>query len=141
MMIGVDHVPKQTPDNVRILPRIYDQNLLAEYYSMANILLLTSTKETFSMVSAESLACGTPVIGFDSGAPKEVALPGFGEFVPYPDLEALESLLFRVKTGAVNLMPSNECIRFARSRYSKEAMVKAYEVLYQQLFNTYSDKQ
>ena len=141
VMVGVEQIPKQIPNNVRIIPRIFDQNLLAEYYSLADVLLLTSTKETFSMVSAESLACGTPVIGFDSGAPKEVALPGFGEFVPYSDLDALESLLLRVKKGEIILKPSTECAQFARERYSKDAMVKAYESIYQQLISQHSSKQ
>lgn len=133
VMVGAEQVPKQIPHNVRVIPRIFDQGLLAKYYSLADVLLLTSTKETFSMVSAESLACGTPVIGFDSGAPREVASPGFGEFVPYADLEALESLLFRVKTGEPSLMSPTECEQFARARYSKGSMVKAYESIYRQL--------
>ena len=136
VMVGVEQLPKQIPSNVRIIHHILDQNLLAEYYSLADVLLLTSVKETFSMVSAESLACGTPVIGFDSGAPKEVALPGFGEFVTYSDLEALESLLLRVKTGEAILKSSTECEQFARARYSKDSMVKAYESIYRQLINS-----
>ncbi len=135
VMVGVDQVPKQIPGNVRMIPRIFDQRVLAEYYSLADVLLLTSSKETFSMVSAESLACGTPVIGFDSGAPKEVALPGYGEFVLYPDIDALESLLLRLKAGEFTLMSSTECEKFARARYSKEAMVKAYESIYRELIN------
>lgn len=141
VMVGVEQVPKQIPPNVIMLPRIYDQKLLAEYYSLADVLLLTSMKETFSMVCAESLACGTPVIGFDSGAPKEVASPGFGEFVPYSDLEALESLLLCMKTGEVTLMSSTECERFARARYSKDSMVKAYESIYLHLMNSYPSSQ
>lgn len=133
VMVGVEKVPKQIPSNVRMIPRILDQRLLAKYYSMANVLLLTSSKETFSMVSAESLACGTPVIGFDSGAPKEVAPPGYGKFVPYADVDALESLLLQVKDGEVTFMSSPECEQFARERYSKNFMVKAYESIYQQL--------
>ena len=135
LMVGVETMPKNIPSNVRMIPRIYDQSLLAQYYSLADVLLLTSTKETFSMVSAESLACGTPVIGFDSGAPKEVALPGYGEFVPYSDLESLESLLFRVKADEIPLKSSSECEQFARDRYSKDSMVNAYVSIYQQLIN------
>jgi glycosyltransferase involved in cell wall biosynthesis len=136
VMVGVEQVPKQIPANVKIIPRIFNQKSLAEYYSLADVLLLTSTKETFSMVCAESLACGTPVIGFDSGAPKKVALPGFGEFVPYADLGALESLLMRVKLGETCLMSSAECEQFARARYSKDSMVKAYESIYRKFINS-----
>lgn len=140
VMVGIEQMPKQIPPNVRMIPRIFDQNSLAQYYSLADVLLLTSMKETFSMVSAESLACGTPVIGFDSGAPKEVALPGFGEFVSYPDVDALESLLLCVKTGEIALMSSTECERFARARYSRDSMVKAYEAIYQQLIGKSLDR-
>ena len=133
VMVGVDRLSRQIPANVRMIPRIFDQSLLAQYYSLADVLLLTSTRETFSLVSAESLACGSPVIGFDSGAPKEVALPGFGEFVPYPDLDALGALLLRVKGGEATFKSSTECEQFARARYSKGSMVKAYESIYRQL--------
>lgn len=135
VMVGVDQMPRQIPENVKMVSRVYDQRLLAQYYSMADVLLLTSEKETFSMVSAESLACGTPIIGFDAGAPKEVAPPGFGEFVPYGDLDALGALLWRVKTGDTHLQASGECARLATNRYSKNAMVRAYEAIYQQMIN------
>lgn len=137
VMVGVDTMPESTPANVRLIPPIHDQNLLAEYYSMANVLLLTSAKETFSMVSAESLACGTSVIGFDSGAPKEVAPPRFGEFVPYGDLNALEFLLRRTKDGQFAMKSAQECEEFAVSCYAKDVMVKAYEGIYQRLTNKY----
>lgn len=130
VMVGVEQMPALVPPNVRLVPRLYDQELLAHYYSMADVLLLSSAKETFSMVCAESLACGTPVIGFDSGAPTEVAPPGFGAFVPYPDLDALAALLARLRSGDIELNSSEQCVELARSRYSKKAMVKAYETIY-----------
>lgn len=133
IMVGAEQLPKEIPGNVRMTGRVYDQELLAQYYSLADVLLLTSAKETFSMVSAESLACGTPVIGFDSGAPKEVAPPGYGEFVPYGDLEALENLLLQVKSGEVRLNPPHQCEEFARGRYSKESMLQGYQSIYRQL--------
>ena len=141
LMVGVDQVPSKLPDNVKMIPRVTDQALLAQYYSLADVLLLTSAKETFSMVSAESLACGTPVIGFDSGAPKEVALPGYGAFVPYPDLDALEALLAKARDGTAGLKEPADCERFAQERYAKEIMVQAYERIYKRLVNTHSGEQ
>jgi putative colanic acid biosynthesis glycosyltransferase len=133
IMIGIKKLPQDIPDNVRMIPHIFDQSLLAEYYSLSNVLVLLSERETFSMVCAESLACGTPVIGFDAGAPKEVALPGFGEFVPYANLDDLESLLLKVQSGEISLKSSTECEQFARENYSKERMAKEYFSIYQQL--------
>jgi glycosyltransferase involved in cell wall biosynthesis len=138
VMVGVDKEPDQIPSNVKVISRVLDQDILAEYYSMADVLLLTSERETFSMVCAESLACGLPIIGFDSGAPKEVALPGFGKFVPYGDIGALETLLSSVKAGQAGLKSPEECERFARDRYSKESMIKSYVSIYQKLINNQS---
>lgn len=140
VMVGVEQMPRHVPRNVRIVPRVYDQELLAQYYCMADVLLLTSEKETFSMVSAESLACGTPVIGFDSGAPREVAPPGFGAFVPYGDMDALVSLLRRVRDSDLQLQSSAECVRLASERYSKDTMVEAYASLYQNLVYKHSGR-
>jgi len=133
LMVGVDRIPDVLPSNVVMFPRLRDQNRLAEFYSLADVLLLPSEKETFSMVSAEALACGLPVIGFDSGAPKEIAPAGYGSFVPYGDLNGLEALLRNVRTGLGALKLPAECVEFANSRYSEETMISGYEALYQRL--------
>lgn len=41
------------------------------------------------MVTAESLCCGTPVVGFKAGAPEQIAIKEFSEFVEYGDLNSL----------------------------------------------------
>jgi len=136
LMVGVDSLPSSIPANVIMLPRIEDQAKLAELYSLGNVLLLPSEKETFSMVSAEALACGLPVAGFDSGAPREVAPGSFGSFVPYGDLDALEALLRTVCSGTAGLKSAAECVELAESRYSQEAMVMAYEAIYQRVIES-----
>lgn len=135
VMVGVESIPPSLPANVRMIRRIYDQMEIAEYYSMADVLLLTSAKETFSMVSAESLACGTPVVGFDAGAPKEVAPAGFGQFVPHADVDALEALLRSARHGSLGLKSAAECEAFAQACYSTRAMVSAYEDIYDQVIS------
>ena len=134
-MIGVESIPSSKPPNINMITKIEDQAALAQHYSSADILLLTSEKETFSMVTAESLACGTPVIGFDSGAPKEVAPAGYGEFVDYGDLNGLESLLLRIKNDPSIMKSSKDCYEFANNKYSKEKMAKNYEAIYMELLN------
>ena len=131
IMVGVDDMPSAIPENVRMLPRVDSQERLAELYSAGDVLMLPSAKETFSMVSAEALACGVPVIGFDSGAPLEVAPEGYGSFVPYGDLDAVELLVRAARQGRAGLKSADECVTFAQSRYSLEAMVMAYESIYQ----------
>lgn len=133
LMVGVDQIPDRLPVNVVMYPRIDDQGRLAEFYSMGDVLLLPSEKETFSMVSAEALACGLPVIGYDSGAPKEVAPPGYGSFVTYGDLDGLEALLRDVRRNGGGLRERSACVDFAASHYSVESMVAGYDAIYQRM--------
>jgi len=71
------------PNNIINIGRVTDQRELAKYYSMADLTVLVSKKETFSMICAESLACGTPVVGFKAGAPETISLQEFSTFVEY----------------------------------------------------------
>jgi glycosyltransferase involved in cell wall biosynthesis len=135
VMVGVEDIPKQCPDNVRMLAPVRDQSRLAEFYSLGDVLLLTSEKETFSLVCAESLACGTPVIGFDSGAPKEVAPQGYGVFVPYGDLDALEQQVLAYLENPALLEAPQQCVAFARRRYADTVMVSQFEELYHALID------
>jgi len=51
----------------------YSQNYkMNELYSAADLTIVPSLFETFSMVTLESIACGTPVVGFDNSGPSEI---------------------------------------------------------------------
>ena len=69
--------------------RTNGQKELAELYNRADVTVLTSRRETFSMVTAESLCCGTPIVGFKAGGPESIAIPTYSEFVDQGDLDAL----------------------------------------------------
>jgi len=45
------------------------------------------------MVCAESLSCGTPVVGFQAGAPEIISIKRFSEFVPQGDIDALKDVV------------------------------------------------
>ena len=100
---------------------------------MADITLITSTKETFSLVCAESLACGTPVTGFDSGAPREIAPEGYSRFVQYGDVEMLQKVLQEIFRKTLGLKSKEDCIRFAHINYDSLIMAKNYQDLYRNL--------
>jgi len=78
------------PDNVQYVGCITDKNRLATFYSLADVFLLCSERETYSMTCAEALCCGTPVVGFKSGAPEMIFEEPYATFVEYGDLNALE---------------------------------------------------
>ena len=51
---------------------IADINRLAELYTIADITVVPSHYETFGQVIIESMACGTPVVSFDSSGQTDI---------------------------------------------------------------------
>ncbi len=117
------------PDNVQLLGKITDQELLARCYSMADLTVLTSKKETFSMVTAESLCCGTPVVGFKAGGPEQIALTEYSAFVEYEDLNSLQEKV----TQWLHCREQTQIGRLAAKRYSTSGMVAQYMDSYHSL--------
>lgn len=84
--------------------------------------------EPFGLVMAESMACGTPVIGFDRGAVKEVIKDGTTGFVvPHEDgIEGLKSALAKIQT-----IKPQHCRDHILENFSTEIMVKNYIQVYE----------
>lgn len=120
----------QVPDNVKLLGAITDSNDLASLYSMANVTVLTSKKETFSMVCAESLCCGTPIVGFKAGAPEQISLPDYSTFVTYGNTLALAEAIKKISNQTIH---KDDISYQAHQVYSKETMVKQYIDTYKKL--------
>jgi len=111
------------PSTVTLLGRVADQTQLAQYYSMADLTLLTSKRETFSMVTAESLCCGTPVVGFCSGAPEQICIKDYCKFVEFGNLNELKRSVLEV----LNTDWDKDIIsRVAKEKYNKERMIEKY---------------
>lgn len=83
----------ESSNRVHVLSLIYDQIELACLYTAADLLLLPSKKETFSMPCAEALCCGTRVVGFECGAPETIFKQPQAKFVPYGDIDALATAI------------------------------------------------
>ena len=132
LVAGKTDISGKLPPNIVLLGNITDRKKLAQYYSSADVTLLTSRKETFSMICAESLCCGTPVVGFKAGAPEQIALPEYSRFVEYGDTDALCSVLeqWLEKETDPEKVEKQAC-RY----YSDKTMVNSYFNLYQEMLN------
>ena len=96
---------------------------LAKFYSLADVTLLTSKRETFSMVVAESLSCGTPVVGFQAGAPETITIPEYSSFTEFGNVELLCEKIEKILSVKFN---KQEISDKARIKYSLESMVGNY---------------
>lgn len=124
----------QVPENVILLGKVTDQKLLAKYYAMADVTVLASRKETFSMVTAESLCCGTPVVGFEAGAPEMITIPEFSAFSEWPDMDKLER---NVRHMLCADLDRQQIAVAAAKKYSKETMCENYMDIYHNIMETH----
>lgn len=118
------------PSNVFLWGKAKDQNELAELYSAACMTVLVSRRETFSMVTAESLCCGAPVVGFEAGGPESIAIPEYSKFVKQRDLDGLEKAIKKMLTKEFNRQTISE---LARDKYSSVTMANGYLKVYEQI--------
>ncbi len=121
----------ELPDNVLFLGRTKTQDELAQWYSSADLTVILSKRETFSMPVAESLCCGTPVVGFQAGGPESIALPAYTQFVPYGDIDSLQAC---VDTFLERSFDAEDIAQTAQQRYSETRMYEDYEALYRELY-------
>lgn len=115
--------------NVIFLGRVPNRDL-AKYYYFADASLLLSKRETFSMVVAESLSCGTPVVGFLSGGPETIAIKDYSAFVDNGNVPALVEALKSAMSASFN---KQQLINLARAKYSLETSADAYLKIYETL--------
>ncbi len=118
------------PKNTLPIYHTTDQRELANYYALADLTILTSKRETFSMVVAESLSCGTPVVGFEAGGPETIAIPEYSSFTENGNLELLKG---KVEEFLKKKLNREEISKQAHSIYSKKKMVSEYMGIYKNL--------
>lgn len=121
---------EELPENVYFWGRTNDQRELAQLYSNADVSLIASPRETFSMVTAETLCCGTPIVGFKAGGPESIAIEKFSKFVEYGNITALQEAIENLSSFTCD----KQILSYqAQKLYSKEAMTKNYLILYLKL--------
>ncbi len=123
-----DKVP-DIPSNIIDIGCVYDQNTLAEYYSCADIFLLTSYQEVFSMVCAESVSCGTPIVGFKARGPEILYTFDCCKFVDQGDIDRLEEEL-RSRVFSEPGISKEELSRIAGEKFSCKKMIEEYMKVY-----------
>ena len=115
------------PDNVILLGNISSKESLAKLYSMSDITIIASRKETFSMIVAESLCCGTPVAGFKAGAPEQIAVHEYSRFAEYGKVGELKEIIIELLTKNFS---KKDIAATAEKRYACKQMIDKYLSIY-----------
>ena len=130
VVAGKSSLSSSVPSNMDLLGNVTDQEKLAELYSSADLVVITSKRETFSMITVESLCCGTPVVGFKAGGPETISIPEYSDFVDYGDIESLYQATEKWLSASFDKVTIT---RVAHENYSKEKMANRYLKVYNKM--------
>lgn len=129
--VGYQDEPHDLPDNFIPIPFVKDQNLLAQYYSLADLFVCTSLADTMPNVCLDALACGTPVAGFNITGVPYVAEKPLGRFVNPRDVDALINIVMEIMPKDQRLI--DECREYALSRYSPQTFYEKLNLVYRKM--------
>ena len=134
VMVGTnEETDKLLPDNIVSIHRTQNQKELAEIYSAATLFVNPTTDDNFPTVNMEALACGLPVLTYDTGGCAEIIDETSGSSVPCGDIDALEQEILRI---CENRPYSKEsCLKRAK-HFDMYRTYRNYVDLYQEILNS-----
>ena len=131
-LVGIMPEGLQLPQWMMHIPATDSPQKLAELYTVADVFVTLSAEETFGKVSAEALACGTPVVCYDSTANKELVGPGCGAVHKMGDLDAVEASVRKICQRGKEAY-SEACRTFAQENFKKEDRIRDHLKLYEEI--------
>ena len=128
VMVGTnDETDKELPENIISIHKTYNQEELVKIYSAADLFVNPTTDENFPTVNMEALACGLPVLTYDTGGCAEIIDEKSGFSVPSGDIDSLEKEILRICKERP--FKKEDCIKRA-SQFNKIDKFKEYVELY-----------
>lgn len=139
VLIGVsDQIKKQLPENVLVLSRTENQYDLAAFYAAADIFVNPTYQDSFPTVNLEALACGTPVITYQTGGSPEAIDSDTGFVVEKGDIQEIINAINTVKEKGKSFY-STACRKRAERLYDKNDRYMDYIKLYESILNQHAD--
>ena len=96
MVVTDEIIDKLLPNNIISIHKTPNQVELAKIYSSCDLFVNPTREETFGMVNIESLACGTPVLTFDTGGCPECVDDKTGRVIRKDDFEGMLKNIFDI---------------------------------------------
>ena len=128
VLVGTDdNTRKLLPKNVITIDRTENQQELAEIYTACDLFVNATREDTFPTVNIESLACGTPVLTFNTGGSSEIIDCTCGMTVEKNDTESLRDAVLYIKENQP--FTKDACVKKS-AEYHKDDKFKEYTEIY-----------
>lgn len=119
------------PDNIKGLSRTENVKDLINWYNRADVFVNPSKEETFGMVTAEAMACGTPVVGYDATATPELLTEETGKVVSEGNVKELSAAIVSIVDSPNNY--AKPCRKRAEQLFNKNERFLEYYNLYESI--------
>ena len=131
VLIGLsDKQIEQLPKGIQGIKRTENVEALVDWYNKASVFVNPTYVDNFPTTNLEALACGTPVVTYNTGGSPEAIDHQTGIVVDKGDVKALsEAVLTMVKNEAT----VKACRERAEKYFNKEDRYKEYLSIYNQL--------
>lgn len=113
--------------NVVHIPYIDNPSNLSKIYSMADVFCNLSVAESFGKTTAEALACGTPIIVYNTTACPELVGEGCGYVCNFNTPQEVIEKVLEIKRRGKHIY-SEKCVKFARENFSKDNILHFLEI-------------
>lgn len=125
---------KLLPNNILGISRTENIRQLAELYSAADSFVNPTWQDNYPTVNMESIACGTPVVTYQTGGSVEVITDKTGFIVEQGDIEGIVNAIRHIARRGKQYY-SVQCRDYALKHFNKEERYKEYLDLYEKLIS------
>ena len=137
MLRGALHRLQEETDAVSWIRYCSSAEELADIYRAADLFVHPGVKETFGLVTLESQACGTPVVGIRGSFMDKIIFSGLHNWSVEDDGEALAAAIKTVATG--DLASSGlRAASYVGSRYDWKAVFTRLFTIYREVIASYN---
>ena len=118
------------PENIIGIERTENKEELAQLYSLADLFINPSVEETFGLTTVEAMACGTPVVVYNSTASPELITTETGFVVEPHDIEGIKrcvDVVRQVSKTRYSLACRNRVVKYFNQKNQNEAYYSLYK--------------
>ena len=131
VLVGTtDEIDQHLPDTIISIHRTQNQKELAEIYSASDLFVNPTIEDNFPTVNIEAIACGTPVLTYETGGSAEIIDNTCGCVVSQGNIEALEKEIIRIRDNRP--YSQNSCLQRAQ-KYDMQLKFAEYIDLYKEI--------